>query len=481
MPAADTLTQEPELTAEETTIPQWTTEFDPAGFDVQAVFREATAKKKSVFNLLKSLGYPVAQYVATELPEVKSAGGIPVTASSTVSDLEGDDFGLEALKQMRDAAAGSTVFLNHEYDVPEDVYGKVETAEVVQRAVRHPFTGGEVAAHCLDMNFAPVGESENPRAVQVTNMIRKSGLRLGVSVTVLVLAYKDRADGTRTITKVFYLETSIVGIPCNQTAWVKPDEAAAAAQKSVMIMSETKSAALAPAAAAAATKVANFFSSALLVAKGLFADVLDEKRNNYWILEDSMRSVYYRLRRDARGKSGESLTAIINEANTSVDEFAAEMKALLADEINEAATQESSVSSYWDCWSAATRLKGVLSKGLTQKAGARNSASDQTLLDRAHDCIVEAGGNCEHKSAATTAAAAGDETKQASLPVGGEHETKIASLTTRNAELEQLLEQAIQAAELANQELQTERTASKSAADLLEELAHQPLPRAGTV
>lgn len=477
--AADTHPQEQAQPAEETTtvIPRWTPEFDLSGFDVQAVFKEAEAQKKSVYKLLKSLGYPVAQYVATELPEVKSAGGIPVTASSTVSDLEGDDFGLEALKQMRDAAVGSTVFLNHEYTVPEDVYGRVEMAAVAQRALRNPLTGGDVQAHCLDMNFAPVGETENPRAVQVTNMIKVSGLRLGVSVTVLVLAFKERTDGGRTITKVFYLETSIVGIPCNQTAWVKPDEAAAAAQKSLMTMPQQKSAAVAPEAAGAATKIATFFKSALVTAKAMFADVLEENRNNYWILNDSFRTVYYRLQREARGKSGEALTALINEADASVEEFAGELKQLLANEINEAATQESTFSPYYDCWSAATRLEGVLKKGLTQKAGARNSATDQALLDRAHDCIVEAGGQCAHKSADGTA---GDATKQASFAGAGDHETKIASLTARIDQAERERDLALEVAETLRKELDVERVGTEAAAALLEELSQQPLPRAGS-
>jgi hypothetical protein len=483
---AETLTQEPELTAEETTtIPRWSAEFDPAAFDVAAVFREAAAQKKSVGKLLKSLGYPIAEFISAELPEVKSAGGIPVTASTTASDLEADAFSLESLGQMRAAAVGSTVFLNHEYAVPEDVYGKVESAEVAKRAVPNPLAGGRSEQmHCLDMVLTPVGDTENPRAVQVTNMLRKSQLRLGVSVTVLVLAFKDLESGGRLITRVFYLETSIVGIPCNQTAWVNVEKAKAlapsdAAQKSLQTMPEqtTKSGAVTGAQPPGTPKSASFFASALVAAKALFADILEQNRNNYWILSDSFRTAYSRLTREARGKSGDALAAIHAEADASVDEFAAELKALLTAEIDEAAASETTACSpYYEYWSAVGRLQGVLQKGVAQKSGARNSSADQALLNQAHDCIVEAGGLCSHKSAETDG---GDETKQASLPAHGDHQTKIASLEGRVAELSSQLGLALDTAETLEAKLKEEQALSKAAVDALEVFSREPLPRAG--
>lgn len=475
-----TLVEQTEETAT-CAIPRWSDNFDLQSFDLQTVLREASAQKKSAGALLKSLGYPIAELVATEAPELKSAGGVPVSASSTASDLAGDDFSVEALKQMRDAAVGTTVFLNHEYTVPEDVYGKVASVDIDTRRALDPLSGQTKNITFLDMDFTPVGEDENPRAVQVTNMLRKSQLRLGVSVTVLVLAYKDREDGGRTITRVYFLECSIVGIPCNQTAWVKPEDSkslgpSAVEQKSVTTMTlpeqETKTAAVQTPAAPPATKSASFWASALVTMKAMFADVLEENRNNYWILIDSFRTVYYRLIREARGKTGDGLAAIVSNANESVDEFAAELKALLTTEINEAATQESTVSPYYEYWSAIGRLEGVL-----QKSGARNSKADKALLNKAHDCIVEAGGECAHSAAASTTEGTDDDgTKQASL---GDAATKSAAFEVKIAQLTAERDAAVDMAETLETELAAEREVSKSALDALEELSRQPLPRAG--
>lgn len=477
--------QQPEATAP-SAIPRWEADFDISSFDLQAVLREASAQKKSAGELLKSLGYPVAELVGVKTDaagELKSAGAIPVSASSTAQDLAGDDFAAEALKQMRAAAVGTTVFLNHEYTVPEDVYGKVASAEIITRSALDPLSNQTRNITFLDMSFDPVGEEENPRAVQVTKMLRKSQLRLGVSVTVLVLAYKDRDDGGRTITKVYYLETSIVGIPCNQTAWVRPEEAksfspAATATKSLTEMTgtENKSAAITGASAAAGqptspTRKSAFWADAQLASKAMFADVLEENRNNYWILSDSFRTVYHRLLREARGKSGESLTTLVNEADASVDEFAAELKQLLADEINEAATQETTSSPYYEWWSAIGRLQG-----LVQKSGARNSKSDQALLNKAHDCIVEAGGACSHGEAAAAETEGGGEAKQASL---GGAETKTAALELKVAELETERDAAVELAETLADELAEEREVSQKALDALDELSREELPRAG--
>lgn len=469
-------------------IPRWTPEFDIKSFNLQAVLREASTQKKSAYELLKGLGYPVAELTATEQSESKDAGTIPVSASSTASDLAGDDFSVEALQQMRDAALGTTVFLNHEYIVPEDVYGSVAAADLANRRAFDPLLEETRDMTFLDMAFAPVGADENPRAVQVTNM-RKAGIRLGVSVTVLVLAYREREGGGRTITRVYFLEVSIVGIPCNQTAWVKADDAksftpalpAAPAAKSLPTMTgtENKSAAITGANVTTSTEAAGDgqspagvidWKTALAASKAMFADILEENQNNIYLFMDSFRTVYWSLIREARGKSGDALAAVVTNGNDSVDEFAAELKQLLADEINEASTQETTSLPYYAYYSAIGRLQG-----LVQKAGARNSAADQSLLNTAHDCIVEAGGACSHKSGeATEETAGGDETKQTSF---ADYTTKVAALEAKVAELTAERDAAIDAAEALGEELEQEQEVTKAAAETLEEIGRQPAPR----
>ena len=441
----------PEAQAEQTeatapcAIPRWSADFDLNGFDLQAVLREASARKKSAGELLKELGYPVAELKLSsgEGPEVKSAGGIPVTASTTASDLAGDAFDDAAIEQMCLAAEGSTVFLNHEYTVPEDVYGKVESAAVVRRTAHNPLAGRAEEMSCLDLVITPVGEDENPRAVQVTNMLRKSQLKLGVSVTVLVLQERERPDGGRVITRVYFLEVSIVGIPCNQTAWVSAVEsksfpAAEAASKSATLMTgQTHATDAGTATQQTATPQA--------ASKAMFADVLHENQNNVWLFMDSFYTVYRRLLREAKGKTGDALNSIVNEGNASVDEFAAELKTLLAEEIAEASTQESSTDCYYQYWSAIGRLDDVV-----QKSGVPAGAN-LDLLKRAHARMHELGVQCD---------AVADDGDAAEL------RTKLAS-----AEAER--DEALELAERVSKEFE-------EAVGLLEEVSREELPPAGS-
>lgn len=455
-----------------TSIPRWTPDFDVSTFDLQAVFREAKEQKKSAGHILKSLGYPVAKYFSWEVPDFKSADGtIPVTASSTAIDLSDDDFDVSAIEQMKAAAIGTTVFLNHKYDVPEDVYGKVAATSIEKRKVYSPIAGEYQNHTCLDLDISPVGAEENPRAVQITNMLQKSKLKLGVSVTVLILEWKKRGDGGRRITKIFYIESSMVGIPCNQTAWAQHTE------KSFKepVMSVEKSANANP--DSAATNKASFEQ----VMKAMFADVLDDNQNNLWMYISSLSTVVNRILRDVRGKDADAQAEAIAEGSASVDEFAATFKEWFPKEVAEEAAKEERTRDYWwDYYSAIGRVRDVV-----QKAGARNSAADQELIRKAHDCmkslLPEVCGE-EHGEATSDAAL-----KSASVAASpelvtkaAELESKVASLEAKKAELEGQLEKALETAEQAAELLELEKATSLAAVTALEKYSLELLPRAGT-
>lgn len=458
-----------------TAIPRWTPDFDVNDFDLQAVFREAKAQKKSAGKLLKSLGYPVAKFISTDVPQFKSAsadGQIPVTASSTAIDLSGDDFDLCAIEQMKAACLGTTIFLNHEYDVPEDVYGKVAGAEIVKRKVFSPIAGKDENLSCLDLSITPVGADENPRAVQITNMLQKSKLKLGVSVTVLILEWKKRTDGGRTITKVFYIESSMVGIPCNQTAWAQQTG------KSFKepVMNEEQSEQTADSRTGGAVKKNASFEETM---KAMFADVLDDNQNNFWMYISSLSTVVNRILRDVRGKDAAAQAEAIAEGEASFEEFVATLKEWFPKEVAEEAAKDAKPDYYWDYYSAITRVRDIV-----QKAGARNSASDQELIRKAHDSIrsllPEVCGGQEESEAdvankSASVASLGElQTKAAEL------ETKMAALETEKAELKQQLDAALDAAEKAADELELEKATSLAAVTALEKYSLEPLPRAGT-
>jgi phage head maturation protease len=141
------------------------------------------------------------------------------TASSTIKDLHGDTMLLSALEDMERAANNNlTIFGNHSYEVPEDVYGSTESAQIKQ--------AGTVDANgdpIYDLKFSIVVNDENERAVKTFKAIEK-GSKLGISIGAMIPeggAVRDKKSGAYTISHVDLIETSIVGIPANPRSWVE--------------------------------------------------------------------------------------------------------------------------------------------------------------------------------------------------------------------------------------------------------------------
>jgi starvation-inducible DNA-binding protein len=143
------------------------------------------------------------------------------TTSSTIRDLHGDEMSMNALKSMCDTAKQNmTVFLNHNYNVPEDLFGSATDARIVKR--RDVETGEEVYDLDIDVKVCP--EDENPQAMQAYRAIKR-GVKLGLSIGARVeTADKKRDDksglDTYVIDKVRLLEASVVGIPANQRSYL---------------------------------------------------------------------------------------------------------------------------------------------------------------------------------------------------------------------------------------------------------------------
>lgn len=148
-----------------------------------------------------------------------------VTASSSEIDLATDRFSTSALKQMEKQFAGMTIFLNHSYRVPEDVFGKTVKSQLVTRG------------SYTDLDLEIEVETNNARAVDTYNMI-KNGTTLGVSVGVLVMDADFVKDASTDdvevleITSVYTLEASVVGIPANRRSWAQGALKAASAMAS---------------------------------------------------------------------------------------------------------------------------------------------------------------------------------------------------------------------------------------------------------
>jgi len=134
------------------------------------------------------------------------------TASSTVKDRHGDVITLGALRKMEAGANRLTIFLNHDYRVPEDVAGTVEKAEIRS----HP---SDPDIH--DLVFDIVVNETNPRAINAWESIQE-GTQLGLSIGARIPngGATKSADGAYVINDIELLETSLVGVPASPRSWV---------------------------------------------------------------------------------------------------------------------------------------------------------------------------------------------------------------------------------------------------------------------
>lgn len=143
------------------------------------------------------------------------------TTSSTIKDLHGDEMTLSALRSMEDTAKQNmTVFLNHNYNVPDDIFGSVTDARIVKRYDDE----SQQEVYDLDVDVRVVGEDENPLAMKTYRAIKR-GVKLGLSIGARVdkVSKKKGSDGedTYVIEGVRLLETSVVGIPANQRSYLQ--------------------------------------------------------------------------------------------------------------------------------------------------------------------------------------------------------------------------------------------------------------------
>jgi hypothetical protein len=165
---------------------------------------------------------------ALKASEVAGKRAFRCTASSTITDLHGDYMTEECVRDMAAQAKrgptgkGLTIFLNHKYNIPEDVAGKVAGTQVLTRAK------DDNGADIWDMDYDVVLAKgpEGGRLDQVWSLIADDEITMGISIGAYILEYdfidKDEGFwGGLIINKVLLVETSIVGIPANQRSWVQ--------------------------------------------------------------------------------------------------------------------------------------------------------------------------------------------------------------------------------------------------------------------
>lgn len=158
-------------------------------------------------------------------------------ASSSMKDLHGDTMTEHCIRSMAKQAAGLTIFLNHEYAIPEDVFGYVEKARTKRMNTTEAkaagvsdemiFKAASSGSDVLLLELTIVLDSGSDRAERSYNQM-ESGITLGVSIGALITDYEidEEADTggwfpPLIINDVDLLEASIVGIPANPLSWVE--------------------------------------------------------------------------------------------------------------------------------------------------------------------------------------------------------------------------------------------------------------------
>ena len=166
------------------------------------------------------------------------------TTSSTIRDLHGDEMTLNAIRTMAETAKQNmTIFLNHNYNVPEDLFGSVTDARVVKRFDAE--SGSEV--YDLDIDVLVCKEDENPEAMRAFKAIKR-GVKLGLSIGARVDRVSKKKDvktgeDTYVIDSVKLMEASVVGIPANQRSYLQNAvKSLKAAEKSGELVVEEKAA-----------------------------------------------------------------------------------------------------------------------------------------------------------------------------------------------------------------------------------------------
>ena len=139
-------------------------------------------------------------------------------ASSTIRDRHGDRMERTALKDMERAANDNmTIFVNHSYNVPEDVIGSAESA-VLKRRQETDEDGNPL----YDLELQVVLDEGNPRALKTFEAVQR-GVKLGMSIGAMIPkggAKYDEENNAFIIHHVDLLETSVVSIPANPRSWV---------------------------------------------------------------------------------------------------------------------------------------------------------------------------------------------------------------------------------------------------------------------
>lgn len=464
---------------------------------------------------------------------------VRLIASSDATDLVGDVMSKAALNQMKNAAVGTTIFLNHDATVPESVFGSVEKAELVARKFTVTDGGKQKTVEFICLEYDVLVEETHDRAIKVWEMINAGTTKLGASITIAIIAKSPMSGGRRLIDEVIYLETSIVGIPCNQTAWVeyakyvknfswiqqarkaltkmapatplpeaqkvdidalyvqKTDEPESSTETELPVATPKSNAPFFAAKSQSSLpkeqsmdtlKTAKTSQEFVAAFKSLFTEAVEDHFSNPWlymyILEDCMMElIYWNTNMPTADK--------LDAANVMFDDFKIKMMEILTAYWSEDDDSEKAVKvkQYFD--EAATKHLQFM-----MKEGRRNNERDQATIQKIHDMSCSLGAGCEEKIMKTetvvekapeaplalgeaAAPTVSQETLDAEKKRADDLAAEKVALEAKNTELVQRVADL----EAANKQLGTSRSKWKATAfttkAMLDSALSTPAPRPG--
>ncbi len=525
--------------------PRWTPDSDATQLDIPALFSYAIGFRKSVGRLLAEAGWPVVklkpynwdgpvQFEGQLYPDLSyivqksalldgeddQADGwqdlMRLDASTDAQDMEGDLITLPALKKIKQASIGQTLFLNHSYKVPKDVAGIVEKSRLLKKQIFHPLLQKTGTFNVVELGVRPIPKEQNKAGWRACEMVMKGTAKLGASVTALATDMDTSRKHVRVINDVLQMETSLVGLPANMTAWGQPnkvrksmvavpalpiEEAPLAATPLQSITNSAPSALLTKNAAdarpeeppimndpvnttelpaqsaqpvveqqptvtteTAIVQKATPLADLVTLRKGYFAETYAERTANIYFLTsllcDALQNLDWKVRYPSVSDklSVEDAIAAMLEA---CDEFKAKVAEKLSAKWTNT-TDKISKSAEALLGDENARLEASdfltpsavvpMAQIVLSKAGKRNSTSDASLIQDMHDITVKLDAKCAMPKSAEAALSNG-----ASLPDVANVETLQKAHADEKVRLTKALDAALALAEQATSELEEAR------------------------
>lgn len=154
------------------------------------------------------------------MPAAEDDGGrrrFRTVMSSTIKDRMNNEVRLSALEDLRDAfRAGRVIYRNHDYVVPDSIFGQSDYSEIIDSGQVDAKTGTPI----WDVVVGGWVLDTNAKAVELADAI-DAGIRVGASIGAWPLDPKKNRDGGLIIEHLDVIEGSIVGIPKNQRSLVQ--------------------------------------------------------------------------------------------------------------------------------------------------------------------------------------------------------------------------------------------------------------------